>query len=61
MRCCSFRNDEGLFRVEDDEVYVSGRWLWHLKDTHGIWYEEVVEKIRVIVGGGRDDGGSDPR
>lgn len=42
---CRFKCGGGCARFEEDGVYLNRHWLWHMKDTHGIYADDVKALI----------------
>jgi hypothetical protein len=42
---CRYRCGGGCARFEEDAVYLNRHWLWHMKDTHGIFEDDVKDLI----------------
>ena len=43
LKCpmCRFKLEDGCCRFEDDGIYLNRYWLWHMKDTHGIYEDDL--------------------
>ena len=41
---CKQKFDEALYLIKDSKLTISGKWAFHLQDTHGI-HKDVVRSF----------------